>query len=48
MFFLEMSSDSKNYFEFLVDEISDLENTIESLSSRHLEMTTQTAGTVSE
>ncbi len=33
---LEMSSDAKNYFGFLVDEITELQYTIKSLCSRHL------------
>ncbi len=34
-------SDSKNYFGFLVDEISELRYTIRSLCSRHLEILKQ-------
>ena len=35
--FLEILSDSKNHVGFLVDEISELGHTINSLCSRHLE-----------
>ena len=42
---LEMPSDSKNYFDFLLDEISELVHTIKSLGCCHLEnICDQTAG----
>ena len=42
---LEMPSDSKNYFGFVVDEFSELVYTTKSLGCRHLEnFCDQTAG----
>ena len=41
---LEMPSDSRNYFGFQVDELSELVQTIKSLGSRHSNICDPTAG----
>jgi len=33
---LDLASDSEKYFDFVIDEVSDLVHTIKSLCSRHL------------